>query len=266
MTAHAGAHFIGILLAMGLISGAGAMELTQSPGPSSPEAPGFSLPAFLDGARLPDLQEAWRAHFGAVEAPAAAAAADAAAPIAGPESSSSSGPDAAALQAADAAVARAEEAGREAATVRERAEELSRRFDAGTTEAAAPSIDSSVVPTETAATGASSGTGDTPDPAAEQAPTPPAQESAAVEQPAPPPAKNAASDNNDAPVIEEMARKPAKRVKRAAAPQQQTAQTAAHKTPPAATDLPKVDPEASKPESDPMLPDQLRAFGWNAQP
>ena len=39
------------------------------------------MPAFLDGARLPDLQAAWRAHFSAVATPDAAPAAT---PVAAP--------------------------------------------------------------------------------------------------------------------------------------------------------------------------------------
>jgi hypothetical protein len=65
-----------------------------------------------------------------------------------------------------------------------------------------------------------------------------------------------------------MATKPAKPVKRVSAPipSRQALQTASQKSAPVITGPLKVDPAAPKPESDPMMPSELRSFGWNAQP
>jgi hypothetical protein len=43
-------------------------------------------------------------------------------------------------------------------------------------------------------------------------------------------------------------------------------QTVAQKSAPIISGPLKVDPAAPKPEADPMMPSELRAFGWNAQP
>jgi len=72
----------------------------------------------------------------------------------------------------------------------------------------------------------------------------------------------------DAPVIEDMATKPAKPVKRytAPVPSRQAVQQTAAESASTAKSILKVDPAAPKPEDDPMLPSELRSFGWNAQP
>ncbi len=106
-------------LASGL---ARTMELSQ------PGAPAYSgvLPSFLDDGRLPDLQEAWRARrqdntLGGGEPPAE---------------------DSMAATRAAMEKAKARRAGRGDASVRQRAEELSRRFGAGS-EASAPASERS---------------------------------------------------------------------------------------------------------------------------
>lgn len=239
MNAYGSASLFGMLLATSLLSGATAMEINQQRAPATSEAPAFTLPAFLDGERLPDLQQAWRTQFSANEAATGQAAGEAA----------TLDTDAA-LQAAQQAMTRAEQASREAAEVRVRAEELSRRFGAGATGQA---------PTETAAIDTQNNSAGAAQPAVEHVLAP-------VDDEAPPPEASAATD--DTPVIEEMATKPAKPVKRVSAPipSRQALQTASQKSAPVITGPLKVDPAAPKPESDPMMPSELRSFGWNAQP
>ena len=131
-----------MLMATSLVSGASALEINQQRAPSTEGAPAFTLPAFLDVARLPDMQDAWRrARFGN-------ASDDAAVQPAGEVTTST--PEAV-LDAAQRAMTRAEQASREAAAVRVRAEELSRRFGAGGAESAADMAPADVtVPTATA--------------------------------------------------------------------------------------------------------------------
>ena len=242
MNAYGSTSLFGMLLATSLVSGATAMEINQQRAPATSDAPAFTLPAFLDGERLPDLQQAWRSHFSANEAAAGQA----------PGEAATSETDAA-LNAAQQAMTRAEQASREAAKVRVRAEELSRRFGAG----AAGGTDAA--PTETASIDGQSSSADAAQPAVEHVLAP-------VDDEAAPAGASAATD--DAPVIEEMATKPVKPVKRATAPipSRQAVQTASHKSAPVANGPLKVDPVAPKPEPDPMMPSELRAFGWNAQP
>jgi hypothetical protein len=240
MNAYGSTSLFGMLLATSLVSGATAMEINQQRAPATSDVPAFTLPAFLDGERLPDLQQAWRSHFSDKNG---AAAGQAASVTATPQTD-------AALDAAQQAMTRAEQAGREAAEVRVRAEELSRRFGAGATEQA---------PTETASIDAQNNSADAAQPVVEHVLAP-------VDNEAAPAAASAATV--EAPVIEEMAKKPVKPVKRATAPipSRQALQTASHKSAPVASGPLKVDPAAPKPEIDPMMPNELRAFGWNAQP
>ena len=63
MNTYGSTGLFGMLMATSLVSGATAMEINQQRAPATVEAPAFTMPTFLDGARLPDLQEAWRAHF-----------------------------------------------------------------------------------------------------------------------------------------------------------------------------------------------------------
>ncbi len=114
----------GSLLAMCcLMHGAAAFEPGQAAVPSQAEA---ALPSFLDGNRLLDLQEAWRAL---PRAPLSAPQPDAGV------SPPSTPDEKAAMKAARSAMKRADQDLRGAAAVRKRAEELSQRFGAG---AAAP--------------------------------------------------------------------------------------------------------------------------------
>jgi hypothetical protein len=243
MNAYGSTSLFGMLMATSLVSGATAMEINQQRAPATGEPPAFTMPAFLDGARLPDLQEAWRAHFSDPNETA----------IVQPASEVTTPTSEAALETAQQAMTRAEQAGREAAAVRIRAEELSRRFGAGDESAPQPAASTETASINTDATGANA----TPPPVADTV-LAPADDSAA---------SDTASATNDAPVIENMAKKPAKPVKRSTAPipQRQPVQTATQNAPVVSTLL-KVDPAAPKPEENPMLPDQLRAFGWNAQP
>jgi len=113
------------LLAAVLFAGGPASAMEQAKAPAPPSSSTFSMPSFFDGNRLPDLKDAWR---GGAAAPASAPGETPAAP--------SPPNDDAALAAAKAAMVRAEEAGREAAAVREKAEELSSRFGAESAPAA----------------------------------------------------------------------------------------------------------------------------------
>ena len=63
MNAYGSTGLFGMLVATSLVSGATGMEINQQRAPSTANGPAFTMPAFLDGARLPDLQDAWRAHF-----------------------------------------------------------------------------------------------------------------------------------------------------------------------------------------------------------
>src|SRR5436190_2803513 len=112
----------GSLLAVTVLMGASAHAMEPAQAPSAAPSSAFSLPSFFDGNRVPDLKDAWSA--GDI-APAISSTMPAeSAPSAPPPS------DDAALAAAKAAMVRAEQAGRDAADVRRKAEELSRRFGA----------------------------------------------------------------------------------------------------------------------------------------
>jgi hypothetical protein len=137
-----------------LISGAAAFEPEQTVLPSA-SPPAFSLPAFLDSARLPALQEAWRTH----DSPAVVA------PLQGFNAAP-----------ADAPVTRSvKPEGREAEAVRQRAEELSRRFSVGgdsgkpaatakAADAATPPTAAGTAPSTSAARGGADMPADTPPP------------------------------------------------------------------------------------------------------
>jgi hypothetical protein len=118
----------GSLLAVTVLMGASAHAMEPAQAPSAAPSSAFSLPSFFDGNRVPDLKDAWSA--GDI-APAISSTMPAeSAPSAPPPS------DDAALAAAKAAMVRAEQAGRDAADVRRKAEELSRRFGADNAPAA----------------------------------------------------------------------------------------------------------------------------------
>jgi hypothetical protein len=244
MNAYGSTGLFGMLVATSLVSGATAMEINQQRAPSNGDGPAFTLPAFLDGARLPDLQDAWRAHF---SDQSDAAVVQPASEVATPE------PD-----VAQQPVTRAEQTNRDAAAVRTRAEELSSRFDAGAESAAGDATAvRPVAPAETASTNADANTAEPGQPVVEQV-LAPAEDAVPTE---------VVATTGDAPVIEDMGTKPPKPAKRntAAPPARPAVQQTAVRAPPAKS-LIKVDPAAPKPEADPMLPSEIRAFGWNAQP
>lgn len=100
---------LSMLVSVGFAMEAGAMEPGQPSAPPAAQPQGFALPSFLDVTRLPDLQAAWREHFGIAEKPAFAA------PMG--------------VGARDIA------AETEETSVRARAEALSRRFSVGSDDA-----------------------------------------------------------------------------------------------------------------------------------
>lgn len=291
MNAIVSARLLGAIMVASLASAASGMDLVQQPAPGGDETPALRLPAFLDIARLPDLQDAWRLHAGAAQQVNATSTPAAAATPTPAE-------DEAAMQTARAALTRAEQVSREAAVVRERAEELSRRFgaepaaDAGS----APAAAEAAAPTETASIEPGAAPPEAPlpppahvlppgdDPMARQAetsasepgPSEPGQDEASQSQPVEVPAKKPAMKKktaavDGAPVIEEMATKPfkpakpAKRGNDAAAAHEITQATNAK---PSAPGLVVFEDSPTTPESDPskMMPTELRSMGWNAQP
>jgi hypothetical protein len=256
MNAYESTSLLGLLMATSLASGAGALEFNQSRTPSTSETPAFTMPSFLDGTRLPDLQDAWRARFGeASEAAAREPQGDVGAPALGAGDT--------ALETARKAMTRAEQAGREAAAVRTRAEELSRRFGAGESGAASPEANSA----ETASISTDASAADAAQPAVEQVLAPADDNSAATDTAPELPTPKAA----DAPVIEDMATKPAKSAKRApSTASHESMPTTAHKQAPT-----KASPtlaasndavQAKGPDANALMPTEIRAFGWNAQP
>jgi hypothetical protein len=220
-----------MLVVTGLVSAPAAMDLKQA-APATAEAPGFKLPAFLDMARLPDLQEAWRDQASFLGA----------SPVAEP-----------AVAPANAAP-----------SVRSRAEELSSRFGAGS----AQSVDPRSVDPQAAASVQAVSSTETASITSVEAPVAPSAElgPAASDYSTPDriaevPVRKPSFAKDAAPVIEDMATKPIKRYKRAADAQRvQTAERA-----PVSTGLLRIDPAAPKPQTNSLMPTEIRAFGWNAQ-
>jgi hypothetical protein len=261
MTNHDRARIVGTLLATTLASTAFAMEPTPSSTPPSSPVPAVSLPAFLDVARLPDMQEAWRARFS--EAETASPAVVTATPV------EPGGPDAAVLETSRAAISRAEQLSRDTASVRSRAEELSRRFTVDPNASSDPPAAAQPAPTETASivedTNASP-------PASGQVLAPTDGEFTQVEPAVEAPVKKQAAVA-DAPVIEDMAAVPPMGVTRTPTPPsvRQAAQAAARRA--SVTPVKAVAPvkaaasdASTKPDESPMMPTEIRSFGWNAQP
>ena len=261
MNAYGSTSLFGMLMATSLVSGANPLEINQQRAPSTAVAPAFTLPAFLDVARLPDMHDAWRARFGdASDAAAVQPTGDVTPPA-------PNGETAPLLDTAREAMTRAEQAGREAAAVRARAEELSRRFGAGGAEAAADMAAAvAAPPTETASINSEADAADTAQPALEHV-LAPADEHAAHDS------IDAGKDSTR--VIKDMPAKPskpantkpAKAAKRGIASPlpRQPVQAAVQNGAPAKKFL-AVDFAVPPPDSDPMLPREMRAFGWNAQP
>ncbi len=236
--------------------------------------PAITLPAFLDAARVADFEAAWRGRF-------ATASVAAARPISDPEAST--------IDKARAALSRAEQMSATAAAVRDRAEELSRRFaaeaeTAATAAAATPAADEVVATVSPGATApaetgsvASVPTTATADGDAEAQLTqvsaqitPPATASIAapVSMLGGPPIEDEPTANAAAPVIEDMAAKPAKTAKRAASATRAAAET----RPVTAKSLSRdsyslaVTTSPTQPDQNIMMPTELRAFGWSSQP
>lgn len=246
-------HFFvgGSLLAVTMLLGgpAPAMEPAQAPASTPfPSAP--ALPSFFDGNRLPDLKDAWRTWDSAPASPSAA-----------PDASVSSSPpssDDATLAAAQAAMVRADQAGREAAAVREKAEELSRRFGSdsapeqtGTADTAAttPESTGSVEPPTATLAPAALGA---PPPANPAEPT-----TSAADTPDLPAKQGAAIDDTPAPGRSKAAAAPATPLR---------SKTAASEPVSAPAIVPgsKTTPGTSG-KSDAM-PTSIRSFGWDSQP
>lgn len=251
----------GALLAFSFLASAApqALEPVQS-GSSAGSSSAPMLPAFLDDDRLPALQEAWRANV--------------------------QGPETGALPAEPSPVANAPSAGDEsAATVRERAEELSRRFGVTTGPAAKTPPPSVTIPPAVI-------------PAAAQPEIKPGRAKAAV-KPVMPARKSAMhpanTDANPAyPTDTASTEKDfsAEKSRLAApppppesipplprrAPQSRSATAAATKASvtrpgPAHTYRSTTSVDPTKPPPDPkaalrgtILTNELRAFGWNSQP
>lgn len=275
MSVNVRANLLGLLMAMCLASGVSALEVGQTPAPAS-DTPSFGLPAFLDGARLPDLQEAWRAHEsepqGTPAAEPAVTPTTTPTPTPTPEAVSHEEPAAspdpasdAAIESARAAITRAEQATDKAANVRTRAEELSRRFGAGDA-AASPAA---AEPTSAVDDGITTGATPAPGDGAETAATgeaPVDQPATAVETTA-----KAAEPASDGAASDEKSKASPRRVM-GAGPSPTAALPAAAAaerkpaTPPArsAGIEPSIEPKPAS-GSEPM-PLEMRSFGWNSQP
>ncbi len=257
MNAYGSTSLIGMLMATSLVAGASALEINQQRAPSTDGAPAFTFPSFRYVAHLPDMQDAWRrARLGKVSDDAAVQ----------PAGEVTRLTQEAVLDAAQRAMTRAEQATREAAAVRERAEELSRRFGAGGAESAADVAPADVtVPTATASINTDANLTDVAQP---------------VEHLLAPADERAAHDSivawkDSTRVIEDMPAKPAKPAntkpakpaKRSiASPRPRQPVQAAVQNGAPAEKLLAVDFAVPPPDSDPMLPREMRAFGWNAQP
>jgi len=275
MNAHASSRFIGMMLLAGLAHGAGAADLDPlPPGPTT-----VSLPAFLDAARLADWQDAWRAHFAAARATA--------------------DPEGAAITEARQTLSRAAQVSEEAAAVRARAEELSRRF-------APPGESTATAAVETVSAGASDAVltpavatmeapsgepaviGDAAEPSADAAPAPMVQQAkASTADMAPasmlggPRAEGVAAGSaaDAAPVIEDMAtngpRRQLKPMEVNPPPARRVTAQATAKSSGGIFGLfsnwgssseEEVATQPDDPDNNPMLPREIRSFGWNAQP
>jgi len=219
-----------LMMCVFLCGRAAAMEPDKSglPRQSSPAA---ALPTFLDDDRLPDLQEAW--HQRASEAKGA--------PSANGE---------AAMSAARAGMKRADQTNQEEGVVRQRAEELSRRFGA----AGRPAAGVSERPNTT---GAIPTAGGAEPQAAEPGDTGAADASATAELPA------AASPENppgtEAPMSVGVPPAPVRPPKSAAdRPSPRRAKRAR-------AEAGSASAPSNKAGAD-FFPNNIRSFGWNSQP
>ncbi len=267
----------GSLLAVTILMGgpAPAMEASQ-PSASTPSLSpaGGSLPSYIDSARLPGMQEAWRPRD---SAPASAT------PAADGTSTPTPAADDATLAAAKAAMLRAEQAGREAAAVRQKAEELSRRFGTDSATAApAAAADAAPTPADDTATGsiepqaplipaAALGASPPSDPADGAAATAPETvepgRSAADAKPnrqATPAAATQTAPLRMRGTVTEDGGATADRSKVAPSAPPPRSKTATSETVPAAPPGAKTTPGASS-KAD-VMPASIGAFGWDSQP
>jgi hypothetical protein len=271
MSARANARCIGMLLVVGSASTAGALDPGKPAGPASDVTPALTLPIFLDAARLPALQAAWRTRCGAVA-------------VAAPIVAAPGDQDAGTIVEARQTLTRAEQVTNEAVAVRERAEALSRRFAISANDGgSAPAPDPEPVPVASPDAVITERASITP----EAAPAAAAAEAAAEIQNASATASNSAeiapasmlggpgveqaSAADPAPVIEDMATKPVvQQAKRplVSAPARKVAQTVPESRGFFASIFSgSGDETAPKPdEPDKNLPVELRSFGWNTQP
>jgi len=229
---------------------ASAMEPAKVPGSSS-----LSMPSFFDGNRLTDLKDAWRGGSAAPTSP------NGETPAGGPPPPN----DDAALAEAKAAMLRAEEAGREAAVVREKAEELSRRFGAEPSPAANDGTPTAVSDTTTGSIEPSRA--DLPPPSALGAPVPADQ--AEAKEPVAEPTLNevgvpeaTTSAVPDLPGKKDGARAQDAKAKTAVVPASQTKSKAVvgESLASGARTTPGPSNKAD------VMPANMGAFGWNSQP
>lgn len=275
MSARSSARFVGLLFAIGAAPAAGAAEFGQPSAPAPDITPAISLPMFLDSARLPDLQAAWRTRFGGDIAVAA--------PVAAP----SSDPEAGTISEARQTLTRAEQVTIEAAAVRERAEELSRRFAVGApgeAPASEPAIaqdaSTGAPVTETASIGSDAVPGEASPAGIQQVSVStdaaPASDMTPASMLGGPKVEKGAADDA-APVIEDMAKPQAQPVAKRVPvnpPAPRAVQSAAASEPPTLFGIfsswgsseEEPAPKSHETENDPMMPTEIRSFGWNAQP
>jgi hypothetical protein len=245
------------VLVVSIIVGGGpasAMEPAKVPAASS--SPSLSMPSFFDGNRVTDLKDAWRGSA----APASPTGEN---PAGGPPLPN----DDAALAEAKAAMLRAEEAGRDAAAVREKAEELSRRFGAETAPAANDATPTAVSDTSTGSIEPSRA--DLPPPSALGAP-PPADQADAKEPIAEPNSNEVATPEAttslvaipDLPAKKDAARAQDTKAKTAAvqAPQTKSKAAVGEGVPSGVKTTPGPSNKAD------VMPANMGAFGWNSQP
>jgi hypothetical protein len=241
------------LLGLSLVLGAAAtaMELHKNSA-FAQSSTASSLPAFLDRARVPSLHDTWKSGDGEPSAEAQ--------PGNVPRSQEQVGDEPVASSAANGAAQATETTDRPTATVRQRAEELSRRFGGGATAATPAQGDVSEITT--------SALPDKSVPSSrpvqsEQAAT------AAPEQPAKPPKRPLG--------VRVKKAQPPPKVKRAAIPPNpvrspRTAQDRKPLWPPKSRvgavprSGPPVAPPAAKRESPPVtIPNELQSLGWDSQ-
>lgn len=274
MNAHASSCFVSLFVSVIAAPIACAQETAQQSSPVSESVPAITLPAFLDAARAADFEAAWRGRF-------ASASVAAARPIRDPEGST--------IDKARATLSRAEQMSVTAAAVRDRAEELSRRFaaeaEATAAAAAATRAADEVVATVTPTATSPAETGSVAAVPAAAATDGDAQAqltqvSAQVDPPATasiaapvsmlggPPIEDEPTANSAAPVIEDMAAKPAKTAKRPVSATRAQAETrpATPKSLSRESYSLAVSPSPTQPDQNIMMPTELRAFGWGSQP